>query len=69
MTTKIIVDAHAGWPVEVILLDHAPADGTDAEYDPKFVETIEIVPPGTIREFYIHDRRSIAIREKKHENS
>lgn len=65
MTTKITVDAHAGWPVKVTMLDHPPADGSTEIYSPDFVETIEIVPPGTVRDFYIHERRSIAIIEMK----
>lgn len=44
MTTAVTVDAHAGWPVEVI-----------ARYNPDGFITTTIVESNTIRIFYIHD--------------
>lgn len=51
MTTRVTIDAHAGWPVEVKLIM--------GEED-----IIRIVEPNTVENFYIHDGQSIAsIRE------
>lgn len=46
MTTKVTVDAHAGWPILVILKYGEPSQG-------KSVVT-ERVEPNTQRDFYIH---------------
>ena len=46
MTTKITVDAHAGWPVEVVSLHGEPNYSKSPE--------IRIVKPYTTEEFYIH---------------
>lgn len=54
MTTKITVDAHAGWPVSVMIVD------------PITSETIGepiIVAPGTVQEFYIHSGQDIHAHE------
>ena len=51
MTTKITVDAHAGWPVLVTLKKGEPGA-------PKTVET-ETVEPKTTRDFYIHSGQQI----------
>ena len=51
MTTKVTVDAHAGWPVEVNLRKGEP--GT-----PDVFETV-IVEPLTAKDFYIHSGMSI----------
>lgn len=46
MTTKVTVDAHAGWPVRVTLLRGESSS----------IKTVEevVVEPNTIKEFYIH---------------
>lgn len=46
MTTKVTVDAHAGWPVLVTLKHGGPNAA-------KSVST-ETVEPNTVREFYVH---------------
>lgn len=46
MTTKVTVDAHAGWPVMVTLLSGEPGHIRQV--------TNELVEPGTTRDFYIH---------------
>lgn len=51
MTTKVTVDAHAGWPVDVIINDIGLAP------------TIERVAPHTTRDFYVFDTRSITVVE------
>lgn len=58
MTTKVTIDAHAGWPVEVTLRDGEP------DY-PKSAR-IEVVEPNTTRDFYIHSGLEIlGVREMK----
>lgn len=59
MTTKVTIDAHAGWPVEVevVTLD---SQGADAE-----VRT-EVVPKSSIKDFYIHSHLYLrSIKELK----
>lgn len=51
MTTRVTIDAHAGWPVLVTLKDG------ELSY-PKLVST-ETVPPGEERTYYIHSGRQI----------
>ena len=53
MTTKITVDAHAGWPVEVTLFDN-----TNVAVAPPTV-----VPPNTSQDFYVYEGRKIMITE------
>jgi hypothetical protein len=63
MTTKVIVDAHAGWPVKVEALD----DVYD-ESGPTGVSTtteLGIVEPGTQREFYATSSRKLLVTEMK----
>lgn len=55
MTTKVTVDAHAGWPVEVVIVD----DYSDRE----ITENTETVAPNTARDFYATQNRSFRIRE------
>lgn len=64
MTTKITVDAHAGWPVEVKKID--TEDIGSGLAISKENETI-IVAPNSIQDFYVWDGRSLTIREMKHE--
>ena len=59
MTTKIVVDAHAGWDVEV-LVETLDNDGGVTE------NRVEVVPKNTIKEFYIHSHMSLGrIKELK----
>ncbi len=51
MTTKVTVDAHAGWPVQVEI--RRGEQGT-----PDVFES-ETVAPNTVRDFYIHSGMSI----------
>ena len=56
MTTKITVDAHAGWPVLVVQLVGEPNSLKSVLKD--------IVPPHETRDFYIHSgMRIISIEE------
>lgn len=56
MTTKVTVDAHAGWDVGVLLRVGEPSQV------PELRE--EIVPAGTVREFYIHSGLRIVLIEE-----
>lgn len=58
MTTKVTVDAHAGWPVKVTRLDKK----TGAPMGEP-----EIVKPGDKRDFYIHGSMDITVSEEKRE--
>jgi len=55
MTTKITVDAHAGWCVEVQAIN--PANNE--------VEMSWVVEPMTVRDFYVFDSRQLIITEIK----
>ena len=56
MTTKVSVDAHAGWPVSVMLISIAP--------DGKQTDEREVgVPPHTKHDVYVHDGVQLHIRE------
>ena len=57
MTTKVEIDAHAGWPVKVTQIDNG---GTDKE-----TLSVSIVAPNTIGTFYVWDGRSIVVQEDK----
>ena len=46
MTTKVTIDAHAGWPILVGFLRGEPNDTKRI--------TDEIVPAGEKRDFYLH---------------
>lgn len=59
MTTKVTVDAHAGWPVEVTTIDLS-ADGTRLEHP------AQIVAPNTVQDFYVHSHRALHVREMQH---
>ncbi len=56
MTTKVTVDAHAGWPVEVTRVQ------LDAEGKPAG-ESVYVVPPNTIRDFYVHSHLELRVKE------
>lgn len=56
MTTKVTVDAHAGWPVAVVTRHGEP--GQSMSY------TTHIVEPNTTKDFYIHSGcQIIAVEE------
>ena len=56
MTTKVTVDAHAGWPVHVKTIDK----GVNGEWTETRTET---VPANEVREFYVHDSRRLLVEE------
>lgn len=56
MTTKVTIDAHAGWPVEVTFVQ------LDARGYPGEPRT-EIVPPNTVRDFYVHSHLELHVKE------
>lgn len=58
MTTKITIDAHAGWPVQVTRRSRNEPPG-------KSGETI-IVEPHKQQDVYIWDDNEIIVREMKH---
>ena len=59
MTTKVTVDAHAGWDVKIV----------SAELDSEglvLVEVTNIVPKNTLQDFYIHShKRLVSVEEVK----
>ncbi len=56
MTTKVSIDAHAGWPVEVTIRRGEPDQ-------PQEFETL-VVEPGAIAHLYIHSGLEITgVRE------
>ena len=57
MTTKVTVDAHAGWPVLVEAIDQFPSDA-----EPK-TSVLATVPAKGVQEFYVHNTRSLLITE------
>lgn len=56
MTTKVTVDAHAGWPIRVTLIDVSDDYNVTAERD-------ERVEAGETKDFYIHSNRMIRVIE------
>lgn len=46
MTTRVTVDAHAGWPVMVTMIVGEPSYNKEVRTD--------IVEPNTTKDFYIH---------------
>lgn len=58
MTTKVTVDAHAGWPVSVVAQD-TMSDGS------VYHNPLGIVPPNEVRDFYVFDTRQLIITEMK----
>lgn len=57
MTTKVTVDAHAGWPVKVEAIDQYPADAEPVTRD------LGTVQPGEVREFHATSTRKIVVTE------
>lgn len=56
MTTKVTIDAHAGWPVQVTAIDTAQ-DGTVTE------SVIATVPANEKQDHYCHQTRELRIKE------
>lgn len=55
MTTRITVDAHAGWPVEVTTETQSISAGST----PEIAVSKQIVAANSVENFYIHDGMSI----------
>lgn len=65
MTTKVTVNAHAGWPVEVFAVDrYSFLDGRPPTVRQTPVVT---VPAYTVSDFYIHNCRELIFREQPRE--
>ena len=56
MTTAVTVDAHAGWPVKVTLIDQS-SDGLTQS------ETVQVVAANTKQAFYVWNGRDIKVHE------
>ena len=56
MTTKVTVDAHAGWPVKVTQVQLN-------QQGEKASETETTVPPNTKQDFYVHSHMELHIKE------
>lgn len=58
MTSKVEVDAHAGWPMKVTALDQQTGEG------PGVIEReLGIVAPGEKQVFHVHSTRKLLIEE------
>ena len=55
MTTKVTVDAHAGWPVKVEAIDTFNGESKTSE--------LATVSPGEKADFHVHSNRQIVITE------
>ncbi len=60
MTTKITVDAHAGWDVRVLKIDYDPDNAGGSE---DVVVDSVLVEAGTKEDFYIHQGRKLTVIE------
>lgn len=58
MTTKVTIDAHAGWPVKVVRINPDTQERLDEDAYPD-----EIVQPGEVREFYVHSTMALEVYE------
>lgn len=63
MTTKVIVDAHAGWPVKVQALDNEYDHEAQAFSGALTMSDLGVVAPGEIQEFHATDSRKIVVSE------
>ena len=61
MTTKVTVDAHAGWPVRVTKITF-DSTGETGRSD-------EVVKPNTTQDFYVHSNMRIAVEEMQRTGS
>lgn len=57
MTTKVTIDAHAGWPVAV------------TKVQSEWAKSTEIVPPGEERTFYVYSTMDLHIHEVQQEEA
>ena len=55
MTTKVTVDAHAGWPVKLEAIDTFNGESKTSE--------LATVSPGETADFHVHSNRQIVITE------
>ena len=55
MTTKVTVDAHAGWPVKVVRINDKTGN---------WIGEPEIVAPHTMKYFYVWDGQDLLISEE-----
>lgn len=55
MTTKVTVDAHAGWPVKVEAIDTYDGESKTTE--------LGIVPAHENRDFFVHSNRQVVVTE------
>lgn len=55
MTTKVTVDAHAGWDVEVTTVQL-----------PARTESKDVVPANTVRDFYVYSNAELHVKELEH---
>lgn len=60
MTTKVRVDAHAGWPVEVRLVDVERNDDGEIVAERYTDETVKA---GEVADFFIHSERYVIVTE------
>lgn len=66
MTSKVVVDAHAGWPIEVVFEERFHVEGDEYEWKQSGAT---IVPANTETLFYIHDgKRIVRIAEMKRDS-
>ena len=61
MTTRVTVDAHAGWPVEVSVIDWTQSEGIGDLVPASTTKTV--VPPHTTQDFYVHSARTLTVKE------
>lgn len=59
MTTRVTVDTHAGWPVQVLRIEYNQRGETGRTY--------EVVEPNTKRDFYVHSNMKIEVAEMPRE--
>ena len=65
MTTKVTVDAHAGWPVKVQALDNE-YDHEAGDFSGAFtLSDLGVVQPGEVQDFYATDSRKILVTEMR----
>lgn len=57
MTSKVEVDAHAGWPMKVTAIDTYNGETKETE--------LATVAPGDKQVFHVHDSRKLLIEELK----
>lgn len=65
MTTKITVDAHAGWPVLVQALDMDYDHNTRQFTNGVSLTDLGVVEANTTQDFYATDTRKILVTELK----